>query len=182
MKFREKQKESQMKRLVTSANVDLRPNQKLNLNLNYSNFQSFTNSRNQFDYINQVSNYDYLDTLNFRQVSQNLTLAVNYLLKNDKTLKKSINANFSMQDAVNQQQGRTIEGGATTYYNSGLSYSIGYPMKDLNLIASINNTYGKTDSGKNCKRRNHRHHCRSTLCEPANGRNTPQEPVAEIWR
>jgi hypothetical protein len=142
------QKESQMKRLVSALTVDYRANDKLNFNVNYSNFQSYTNSRNQFDYINQVSNYDYLDTLNFRQVNQNLALAVNYLLKNDKTLKKSINANFSMQDAVNQQQGKTIEGGATTYYNSSLSYSIGYPMKDLNLIASINNTYGKTDSGK----------------------------------
>ncbi|MCP2025946.1 hypothetical protein L1276_001086 [Flavobacterium sp. HSC-32F16] len=144
----DKQKQSQMKRLVSALTVDYRANDKLNFNVNYSNFQSYTNSRNQFDYINQVSNYDYLDTLNFRQVNQNATLAVNYLLKNDKTLKKSINANFSMQDAVNQQQGKTIEGGATTYYNSGLSYSIGYPMKDLNLIASINNTYGKTDSGK----------------------------------
>ena len=145
----EKQKESQMKRLVSALTIDYRANDKLNFNVNYSNFQSYTNSRNQFDYINQVSNYDYLDTLNFRQVNQNATLAVNYLLKNEKTLKKSINVNFSMQDAINQQQGKTIEGGASTYYNSGLSYSIGYPMKDLNLVASLNNTYGKTDSGKN---------------------------------
>jgi hypothetical protein len=53
-----------------------------------------------------------------------------------------------MQDAINQQQGKTIAGGASTYYNSGLSYSIGYPEKDLNINAAINNTYGKTDSGK----------------------------------
>ncbi|OXB19058.1 hypothetical protein B0A80_19960 [Flavobacterium tructae] len=144
----EKQKESQMKRLVTSANVDLRPNQKLNLNLNYSNFQSFTNSRNQFDYINQVSNYEYLDTLNFRQVNQNLGLTVNYLLRNDKQLKKAISANFSMQDAVNQQQGKTIAGGASTYYNSALTYSLGYPQKELSFNGSINNTYGQTDGGK----------------------------------
>ncbi|WP_374172358.1 hypothetical protein [Flavobacterium tructae] len=144
----EKQKESQMKRLVTSANVDLRPNQKLNLNLNYSNFQSFTNSRNQFDYINQVSNYEYLDTLNFRQVNQNLGLTVNYLLKNDKQLKKAISANFSMQDAVNQQQGKTVAGGASTYYNSALTYSLGYPQKELSFNGSINNTYGQTDGGK----------------------------------
>ncbi|WP_202704324.1 hypothetical protein [Flavobacterium sp. UGB4466] len=145
----EKQKESQMKRLVTSANVDLRPNQKLNLNLNYSNFQSFTNSRNQFDYINQVSNYEYLDTLNFRQVNQNLGLTVNYLLKNDKRLKKAISANLSMQDAVNQQQGKTVAGGASTYYNSALTYSLGYPQKELSFNGSLNNTYGQTDGGTN---------------------------------
>ncbi|MEO7976518.1 hypothetical protein [Flavobacterium sp.] len=145
----DKQKQSQMKRLITSLNADLRPNDKLNLSLNYSNFQSYTNSRNQFDYINQVSNYDYLDTLNFRQVNQNAALNINYLLRNDKRLKKAISANFSMQDAVNQQQGQTIAGGASTYYNSAVSYSIGYPEKDLNFNGSLNNTYGKTDSGKN---------------------------------
>ncbi|WP_264529649.1 outer membrane beta-barrel family protein [Flavobacterium sp. N502540] len=145
----EKQKESQMKRLVTSANVDLRPNQKLSLNLNYSNFQSFTNSRNQFDYINQVSNYEYLDTLNFRQVNQNLGLTVNYLLRNDKQLKKAISANFSMQDAVNQQQGKAVAGGASTYYNSALTYSLSYPQKELSFNGSVNNTYGQTDGGTN---------------------------------
>lgn len=145
----DKQKQSQMKRVVSSVTADFRPNEKLNLNINYSNFQSYTNSRNQFDYINQVSDYDYLDTLNFRQVNQNAALNINYLIKNDKHLKKAINANFSMQDAVNQQQGRTIEGGASTYYNSGISYTVGYPDKDLNFTGSLNNTYGKTDSGKN---------------------------------
>ncbi|KUJ60600.1 hypothetical protein AR687_17670 [Flavobacteriaceae bacterium CRH] len=144
----DQQKESQMKRLVSALTIDYRANEKLNFNINYSNFQSYTNSRNQFDYINQVSDFDYLDTLNFRQVNQNASIAVNYLLKNDKRIKKSINANFSMQDAVNQQQGKTIAGGASTYYNSAISYSIGYPEKDLNINASINNTYGKTDSGK----------------------------------
>lgn len=144
----EKQKESQMKRLVSSVNADFRPNQKLNLNLNYSNFQSYTNSRNQFDYINQVSNYDYLDTLNFRQVNQNIGLTVNYLLKNDKKIKKAISANFSMQDAENQQQGKTIAGGASTYYNSAITYSLGYPEKDLSFNGSLNNTYGQIDAGK----------------------------------
>ncbi|PXY46016.1 TonB-dependent receptor [Flavobacterium hydrophilum] len=145
----DKQKQSQMKRLVSSINADFRANEKLNLNINYSNFQSYTNSRNQFDYINQVSDYDYLDTLNFRQVNQNAAININYLLKNDKHLKKAINANFSMQDAVNQQQGKTIEGGASTYYNSGIAYTVGYPEKDLNFTGSLNNTYGKTDSGTN---------------------------------
>ncbi|MCC9063562.1 hypothetical protein [Flavobacterium piscisymbiosum] len=145
----DKQKQSQMKRLVSSLNADFRPNDKLNLSINYSNFQSYTNSRNQFDYINQVSNYDYLDTLNFRQVNQNAALNINYLLKNDKRLKKAISANFSVQDAVNQQQGKTVVGGASTYYNSAIAYSIGYPERDLSFNGSLNNTYGKTDSGKN---------------------------------
>lgn len=145
----EKQKQSQMKRLVTSLNADFKANQKLNINVNYSNFQSFTNSRNQFDYINQTSEYEFLDTLNFRQVNQNAALTVNYLLKNDKKRKQAINATFSMQDAINQQEGKTIAGGSSTYYNTGLSYIMGYPQKDLNLTASFNSTIGKMDISDN---------------------------------
>ena len=145
----DKQKQSQMTRLVTSVTANFKVNQKLNLNGNYSNFQSYTNSRNQFDYINQTSNFDFLDTLNFRQVNQNAALTINYLLKNNKKIKQAFNANFSLQDAVNQQQGKTIAGGATTYYNSGISYTMGLPEKTLNLTASLNNTIGKLDTGKN---------------------------------
>jgi hypothetical protein len=145
----DKQKQSQMKRLVSAITADFKANQKLNINVNYSNFQSFTNSRNQFDYINQTSNFDYLDTLNFRQVNQNAAITINYLLKNDKRVKQSINANLSLQDAVNQQEGKTIAGGATTFYNSGLSYILGFPEESLNLTASLNNTIGKSDAGKN---------------------------------
>lgn len=145
----DKQKQSQMTRLVTSVTADFKVNQKLNLNGNYSNFQSYTNSRNQFDYINQTSNFDFLDTLNFRQVNQNAALTINYLLKNNKKIKHAFNANFSLQDAVNQQQGKTIAGGATTYYNSGISYNMGLPERTLNLTASLNTTVGKLDTGKN---------------------------------
>lgn len=145
----ENQKQSQMKRLVSSITADIKVNQKLNLNANYSNFQSFTNSRNQFDYINQTSNFDNLDTLNFRQVNKNASLSVNYLLKNTKKVKHAFNANFSVQDAVNQQQGQTVAGGATRYYNNVVSYIFGLPQKTLNLTAAINNTLGNTDAGKN---------------------------------
>ncbi|WP_281321919.1 hypothetical protein [Flavobacterium aestivum] len=142
----EKQKMSQSKRLVSSLTADYRANQKLNLNFNYSNFQSFTNSRNQFDYINQDPSLVYVDTLNFRQVNQNLGLTANYLIKNDKQLKKSINANFSMQESANQQQGQTVAGGATTFYNSAISYIQGYPTKDLNFMGSINTTYSQMET------------------------------------
>lgn len=142
----EKQKVSQSKRLVSSLTADYRANQKLNLNFNYSNFQSFTNSRNQFDYINQDPSLVYVDTLNFRQVNQNLGLTANYLIKNDKQLKKSITANFSMQESANQQQGQTVAGGESTFYNSAISYIQGYPTKDLNFMGSINTTYSQMEA------------------------------------
>lgn len=141
------QKESQMKRLVSSATVDIKATKKLNLNLTYSNFQSFTNSRNQFDYINQTNKFQNLDTLNYRQVNQNAGLTINYLLKDSKLSKQSLNANFDMQDALNEQQGKTVAGGATTSYNSAMSYTLGFPEKSMNILASVNSSINKSDSG-----------------------------------
>jgi hypothetical protein len=141
------QKESQMKRLVSSVTVDIKATKKLNLNVTYSNFQSFTNSRNQFDYINQTNKFQKLDTLNYRQVNQNAGITINYLLKDSKESKQSINANFDMQDAINQQGGATIQGGATTSYNSAMTYTMGFPEKSMNISASVNNTINKTDTG-----------------------------------
>lgn len=46
----DKQKQSQMKYVVSYVTANFRSNEKLNLNVNYSNFQSYTNSRNQFFY------------------------------------------------------------------------------------------------------------------------------------
>jgi hypothetical protein len=143
----DQQKESQMRRLVSSATVDVKATKKLNVNLTYSNFQSFTNSRNQFDYINQTNQFQKLDTLNYRQVNQNAGIAINYLLKDSKESKHSINANFDMQDAVNQQGGTTTQGGATTSYNSAVSYTLGFPEKNRNISASVNNSVNKTDMG-----------------------------------
>jgi hypothetical protein len=143
----DKQKVSQSKRLVSSLTADYKASQKLNLNLNYSNFQSYTNSRNQFDYINQDPSLVYVDTLNFRQVNQNLGLAANYLIKNEKQLKKSISANFSMQESSNEQQGQAVAGGKTTFYNSAISYIQGYPTKDLSFMGSLNNTYSQIETG-----------------------------------
>lgn len=145
----EDQKKSQSKRLVSSVNLGLKPNEKLNIDLSYSNFQSFTNSKNQFDYINQTSQFDNLDTLNYRQVTQNATFNLNYLLRNEKTQKRSMGINLSVQDAVNQQQGQTLQGGASTFYNSALSYLIGYPDRSLNIVGALNSTFSHLDASNN---------------------------------
>lgn len=142
------QKQSQMKRLVSNITTDVKPNDKLNFNVNYSNFQSYTNSRNQFDYINQASNFEFLDTLNYRQINQNASLAINYLLKSSPQRKQAINANFSLQGDQNQQDGKTVSNGANTYLNSGLSYSLGFPEKAITINTAINATNGKSDANK----------------------------------
>src|SRR5690606_37295295 len=70
-------KSSELQRLVASLNLNYTHSEKLSFTGSYSNFQSYTNIRDQFDYINQVSEFENLDTLNYRQISQNANLGVN---------------------------------------------------------------------------------------------------------
>jgi hypothetical protein len=141
------QKKSTSKRTVSSLNITFKASENLNIDGNYSNFQSFTNSKNQFDYINQVSQYDNLDTLNYRQVSQNAGLNIAYLIKNSKEIRKSINLGLSMQDVVNKQDNLTVAGGASSFYNSALSYTVNYPEKGLSILSAFNATYNTADTG-----------------------------------
>src|SRR5690606_15744987 len=131
-------KSSELQRLVNSFNLNYTHSEKLSLTGSYSNFQSYTNIRDQFDYINQVSDYDYLDTLNYRQISKNANFGANYLLKNNEDRQNTLNFNMSYQKSDNQQNNETIENGLSEFYNGALSYTIGYPKQNLNISLAGN--------------------------------------------
>lgn len=59
---------------VGSTNISFIPSDKTMLNLTYSTFQSYTNLRTDMEYLTTISTYAGLDTLNYRQINQNLQL------------------------------------------------------------------------------------------------------------
>ncbi|MHA7059762.1 TonB-dependent receptor [Aquimarina sp. M1] len=134
-------KSTQLQRVVGSINVTYNASEKLNLSGGYSNFQSFTNIKDQFDFINEVSQTENLDTLDFQQISQNANLNVNYILKDTDRKKQNLGMTLSYQNAVNKQGGNTLENGKSNFYNGNVSYSIGYPANDLNVSTSVNVSY-----------------------------------------
>ncbi len=134
-------KGTQLQRVVSAINVGYNASDKLSLTGGYSNFQSFTNIKNQFDYINEVSQFDNLDTLDFQQISQNANLNANYILKDTDTHKQNFNMALSFQNAVNKQGGQTVENGDSNFYNGNTSYTVGYPEINLNISASVNVSY-----------------------------------------
>ncbi len=136
-------KNSQLQRVVTAVNVNYNASEKLTIATAYSNFQSYTNIKNQFDYINEVSQFDNLDTLNFQQISQNVTINVNYLLKNSETNNQNISFNGSINNAVNKQGGHVVENGTSNFYNGNVAYSLGYPASQFSLSGSVNLNYSK---------------------------------------
>ncbi len=134
-------KGTQLQRIVSAANVTYSASEKLNITGGYSNFQSYTNIKNQFDYINEVSEIDNLDTLDFQQISQNANLNANYILKDTETKKRNLNIALSYQNAINKQGGNTVENGNSNFYNSSMTYTLGYPVNSLTISAAMNATY-----------------------------------------
>ncbi len=135
----ESKKLSTTHQIVGSLNSSIVVTQRLNLNLGYSNFTSYTNIRSPFDVINATSPYQNLDTLNFSQVSQTAFCSILYLLSNGANGggdRKSINFTTNYQTAVSVQEGAapTIR---SDFYNIIAAYSQYVKQRELNLTASL---------------------------------------------
>lgn len=139
-------KSSNLQRIVSAVNLNYVASERLGLNGSYSNFQSYTNIRDQFDYINQVGEFDNIDTLNYRQISQNANLGINYILKKTETRQHSTNLNLVYQNSDNQQQGETIEGGKNSFYNGTAAYTLGFPKEAMNVSLAANTSYNTVGS------------------------------------
>jgi hypothetical protein len=135
------------RRMVSALNLNYNASDKLSIATTYSNFQTFTNVKPQFQYINQLTPYDNLDTLNFRQLSQNANVNVNYILGKDKNKPQNLNMNFSFQDAFDEQAGIISKGNASQFYNFAGSYSRTNVKKAMSVVLAFNLTYNTI--GKN---------------------------------
>ncbi|TDQ29741.1 TonB-dependent receptor [Tenacibaculum caenipelagi] len=137
-------KATQLSRLVSSLNLGYIASEKLNINVGYSNFQSFTNIKNQFDFINGVSQIEEeLDQDNISQVSQNANVNVNYILKETPSIRQNLNLSLSFQDAVNKIGDKVREEDASSFYNLTGAYTVGYPDSDLIVSGAINASYSE---------------------------------------
>jgi hypothetical protein len=118
----DKSKLSTMRRWVGSANVAWQASQKLNFTLNYSNFQTYTNIRSQFQIINSNSPYQLIDTLNYVQISQAINLNANYTLVSNDKRQQNLMFNGSAQKTSDQQGGKILPSGSV-FYNVNLAYA-----------------------------------------------------------
>lgn len=130
-------KMSTMRRLVGAVNVGYAATKRLNLNMSYSNFQSYVNMRSDFDYINQLTPYENLDTLNYTQISSNASVGVNYRLAQSKERMSMIMCNLSGMQSVDKQGG-VKQGSGATFYNLNTSYSLQLVPQNLSFTLGMN--------------------------------------------
>lgn len=145
----DKQKSAELQRLVGAVNLNYTATDRLSMNGSYSNFRSFTNIRDPFDFINQVDQFENVDTLNFRQITQNANFGLNYTLKNTEKQQHSTNLNLVYQQSDNEQEGELIENGDNAFYNGSFAYSVAFPKEAFNVglaLTTSYNTIGATDN------------------------------------
>lgn len=134
-------KEQSSKRMVSSANLNYTPNEKFNASLSYSGFQTHMNIRSQFDYINNQSPYDNLDTLDFTQLSQNLSVSSLYNFGKNENRRHSLTANMSYQQAADRQGEVIKTGSLSQLYNFNTSYGLLFVPEALQINAAFNTTF-----------------------------------------
>lgn len=143
-------KTSTSNRFLGALNINYNPNEKLFNSFNYSSFKTYMYVQPQLQSLSQLAmaQYQNLDTLNFKQVSENAIYTLNYKLKSTEAISKSFNFNFNYQNAANVQSGSLIEASSieTKYYNSSIAYL--YAIKSLGLrLNAIYNINFSTQGG-----------------------------------
>lgn len=138
-------KQRKTTRTVGSAAINYMPSEKWSLNVNYTNFQSFSNIKNQFDYINEETPFDNIDTLNYLQINQNATANFSYKIKADENCSQMARLMFNLNQTADQQGDSSNTG--TRFVNMNGNWSLTYPKSKTAVAAGLNSAYNQ--QGKN---------------------------------
>ncbi|RLD22517.1 MAG: hypothetical protein DRI71_07435 [Bacteroidetes bacterium] len=121
----ENTKVSGTKRLVGSMGLGISASERLNFNVGYSNYTTFTNINRDYIDITFLTPYDRLDTLNYSQVAQNANLGMNYVISRKKNVSQSVMANFTLMETHDVQADIPQPSGSIFYtFNGGYIHSI----------------------------------------------------------
>lgn len=140
-------KANQNTRVVGSVNVTGTLSERVMANITYSNFQSFSNIRSDFELINQEITMDRLDTLDYIQISQSANLNLNIITKKSEAEMHNLNLNLSYQDAANKQGGKYHPGSVTEMINAATSYSISFLKRGITFNGAVNVNNSKVYNG-----------------------------------
>lgn len=136
------QKKRSMNRTVGSVNASYNASELLTMTASYSNFTTFTNAKvNQFEVINDDNLLDdQYDVLDYKQLSQNANININYILSKKEDLQQNLNVNYALADVSNAEDGVVRLGNASTFHNGNVSYTLGFPNKGMNVTTALNGT------------------------------------------
>ena len=132
------QKQEKNKRFVGSANINFTPSEKFSASVSLSSYQAHRNIKSSFDYINERTPYENLDTLRFTQLNNSIDMNLNWRLRNSETQAHIISATASYQEAADKQGRYIMPGNLTRFMNLGANYGIDFTPLDFSVTAGIN--------------------------------------------
>lgn len=132
------EKQEKNKRFVGSVHLNFTPNDKFSSTFSASSFQSHRNIKSSFDYINERTPYDNLDTLQFTQLNNSLDLNLTWLLRQSETQTHTLSANAGYQEAADKQGDYIMPGNLTRFLNLDTQYGIDFTPHDFSVNAGIN--------------------------------------------
>ena len=132
------QKQERNKRFVGSANINFTPNDRFTASISISSYQAHRNIKSSFDYINERTPYENLDTLRFTQLNNSIDMNLNWRLRNSETQSHTLSANASYQEAADKQGRCIMPGNLTRFMNLGANYGIDFTPLDFSVTAEIN--------------------------------------------
>lgn len=131
-----KKKETTMRRNIVNVNLGYSASQRLNFSGSYSNFRTFSNTRGLAQQITTTSPYDYIDTLQYRQISENVNVGASYALSTAEKVKQNLNANVTYQNSSDVQGEKSV--GGSTFYNAFAGYNIVFVPSDFSMTINAN--------------------------------------------
>jgi hypothetical protein len=143
-----RQKSSSQSRVVGSINLGANPSEKLNINLNFSNFRSYSYIRTAFDEIRKLNPFEQLDTLNYQQINQNISTSINYIFSSTAEQQKSLNLDLSVMESVNKQGGVVRIGQQSGFINANMIYNNQLLKKGQGFSLGLNTSINTMDIQK----------------------------------
>jgi hypothetical protein len=135
-------KSNSQKRMAAMVSVNLMPSAKFNMGLSYSNFNSVSNLRSVFDEIKRANPFEQLDTLNYRQITQNVSQNMYVELARNEREAHSLSTAISWLQSANEQGQVVRLGQLSSFSNANVSYVFQqipqYFMFQLGILANIN--------------------------------------------
>lgn len=132
------QKQERNKRFVGSTNINFTPSDKFSVSVSLSSYQAHRNIKSSFDYINERTPYENLDTLRFTQLNNSIDMNLNWRLRNSDTQSHTLSVNASYQEAADKQGQYIMPGNLTRFINLGANYGIDFTLLDFSLATGIN--------------------------------------------
>ncbi len=129
-------KSQSLSQWVGSGGIVYVPSEKLNLNFMYSSFRSFTNLRTNLEYLTAIVPYNALDTLNYRQINQNIQGSImKTFASSSEKIKKMLMANVVYQQSADKQGGYST---GSKVANATAHYTYNNIEKKTNFMFGVN--------------------------------------------